>query len=51
MSNIKRVKPALIAALIPIVVLGVAAQPAMGQVPVPPPIKTYEEIPAGSATL
>ncbi|MEV7238617.1 S8 family serine peptidase [Streptomyces sp. NPDC051020] len=42
MPNIQRVKPALIAALIPIVVLGVAAQPAMGQAPVPPPIKTYE---------
>ncbi|MFB7570707.1 S8 family serine peptidase [Streptomyces sp. NPDC056165] len=42
MPNTKRVKPALITALIPIVVLGVAAQPAMGQVPVPPPIKTYE---------
>ncbi|MEU8263842.1 S8 family serine peptidase [Micromonospora sp. NPDC048999] len=42
MSNKKRVRTRLVAALAPVVVLGVAAQPAMGQVPVPPPIKTYE---------
>lgn len=42
MSNAKRVKLTLITTLLPIVVLGVTARPAMGQGPVPPPITTYE---------
>ncbi|GHJ41652.1 S8 family peptidase [Streptomyces sp. TS71-3] len=44
-------KPALIAALIPTVMLGVAVQPAAGQVSGPPPIMTYEGDPgrAGDA--
>ncbi|MFU8874306.1 S8 family serine peptidase [Micromonospora sp. SL4-19] len=43
MSTARRVKPALIAALAPVVALSVVAQPAMAQLSVsPPPIKTYE---------
>jgi autotransporter-associated beta strand protein len=41
MSTAKHAKSALIAALTPMVVLGVAAQPAMAQAPAPPPIKSY----------
>jgi autotransporter-associated beta strand protein len=40
--NAKRVKLTLITTLLPIVVLGVTAQPAMGQGLVSPPITTYE---------
>ena len=42
MPNAKRVKLTLITTLLPIVVLGVTAQPAMGQGRVPSPITTYE---------
>ena len=41
MSPAKHARSALVAALTPVVVIGVAAQPAIAQVPAPPPIESY----------